>query len=193
MQFDQQARAFCCGYPTYRAQARVFLGTLYRDADYPCDVSSLFSFEVAFEPVPDSAHFFTDLAAAQLAHFRADLERRNQERMMLMQRELYERLIEPVRKMAEALQQPDKIFRDTLVGNVGDIAELMDGLNVFGDPFLAEAAAELRRTLATLNPETLRNSPRERQKAAEDARRMADSIAARMGPFMGAIAPAVAA
>lgn len=95
--------------------------------------------------------------------------------------------------MAEALSQPDKIFRDTLVSNVTDIAQRIDGLNVFNDPQLTSVAATLRTTLATLEPNVLRTSQEERAAAAEAARAMADRIAQNMSAYMAFDVPATSA
>ena len=101
-----------------------------------------------------------------------------------MRRDLWERLREPVLKMAEALSDPDRIFRNSLVGNIHDIAQKIDALNVFKDPDMTSVAAVLRETLSKLDPDVLRHSTEDRRAAADAARSMADRITQSMSGFM---------
>lgn len=99
---------------------------------------------------------------------------RVQDAMVEAQRELMKRMIEPVRAMAKKLsEQPkegkdDIVFRDTLVGNVQDIAELVPKLNIAGDPELDKFAAEMAG-LTRYAPDTLRKSKSTRAEAAGKA------------------------
>lgn len=186
LRFEQLAGDFCAKYPSLVEAAPDLLGRLYCPEDYPSPgkMRTLFALDVSYEPVPDAEHFFTQLAATTLAEFRRDLEQKNEERERAMRRDLWERLKGPVLRMAESLSDPDRIFRDSLVGNVHDIAQRIDSLNVFNDPELSSVAAALRQTLSHLDPETLRTSPQERSAAAKAARSMAERIAQNMTGFM---------
>jgi hypothetical protein len=186
LRFDRLTSEFCAGYSNLVERAPELLGRLYRADDYPtpAKMRSLFGVDVSYEPVPEGGHFFENLASSTLSEFRRDLEKKNRQREKQMRRDLWERLRDPVLKMAEALSNPDRIFRDTLVTNVHDIAQRMDALNVFDDPDLSMMAAALRRTLSTLDPELLRTSQDDRAVAAETARAMADRIAESMSGYM---------
>jgi hypothetical protein len=186
LRFEDLASDFFARYPSLVEAAPEHLGGLFCPEDYPTPqrMRSLFGLEISYEPVPEAGHFLAELASTTLAEYRRNLERKNEERERAMRRDLWERLREPVAKMAEALSDPDKIFRDTLVGNVHDIAERIDSLNVFEDPGIATVAATLRETLATLDPDRLRTSPPDRTAAAQEARSMADRIAESMSGFM---------
>jgi hypothetical protein len=186
LRFEGLARIFCEQYPGFIESAPKLLGELYCPEDYPTParMKRLFALDVSYEPVPEAGHFVANFASTTLSEFRRDLEKKNEQREREMRRDLWERLRDPVLKMAEALSQPDRIFRDTLVTNVHDIAERIDSLNVFNDHELASVAATLRGTLAELDPDLLRSSSTDRTAAAEAARSMADRIAASMTGFM---------
>jgi hypothetical protein len=186
LRFEPLVAVFCREYSTLIENAPTLLGNLFRPGDYPDpdEMHKLFSIDVSYEPVPEAGNFFANLATTKLSEFRQDLERKNELRERAMRQDLWQRLRGPVLKMAEALSNPDKIFRDTLVSNVTDIAQRIDGLNVFGDPHLTSVAATLRTTLATLEPDVLRGSQEERAAAAETARAMADRIARNMSAYM---------
>jgi hypothetical protein len=193
--FDRLVGDFCAEYSTLIENAPTLLGNLFRPGDYPApaEMRELFSIDVSYEPVPEAGNFFANLATTALSEFRRDLEKKNELRERAMRQDLWQRLRDPVLKMAEALSQPDKIFRDTLVSNVTDIAQRIDGLNVFNDPHLTSVAASLRTTLATLEPNVLRTSQEDRAAAAEAARAMADRIAQNMSSYMSFDVPATPA
>ena len=95
---------------------------------------------------------------------------RVQDAMIEAQRELMRRMIEPVRAMASKLaEQPkdgkgDICFRDSLIGNVQDIAELVPKLNIAGDAAIDSFAAEMLK-LARYSPKTLRDDKATRAEA----------------------------
>ena len=96
-------------------------------------------------PVPNSSHFASQVSMllgtdAESVNIRvADAERE-------AKREVVRRMIEPVRAMAEKLAETPKcgrddiVFRDSLIGNLRDIAALAPKLNIFGDPKIDEFA-----------------------------------------------------
>ncbi|MBW8878819.1 MAG: hypothetical protein JF614_28005 [Acidobacteria bacterium] len=186
LRFDQLVADFCSQYSGLIDNAPTLLGQLFRTGDYPspAQMRELFSIDVSYEPVPEAGNFFASLATTALSEFRRDLEQKNEQREKAMRQDLWERLRDPVLKMAEALSNPDRIFRDTLVTNVTDIAQRIDALNVFNDPNLTSVAASLRTTLATLEPNVLRTSQDDRAAAAQTAREMADRITRNMSGYM---------
>ncbi|HEX4960394.1 MAG TPA: hypothetical protein VF173_06120 [Thermoanaerobaculia bacterium] len=187
--FDSLVAGFCAQYAKLIEEAPTLLGQLFQQDDYPAPgrMRQHFSLDVDFEPVPEAGHFFAGLASNALDAFREDLEAKNEQRENAMRQDLWQRLHEPVLKMAEALRDPDRIFRDTLVTNIAGIAERIDDLNIFDDPSLASLASSVRTTLATLEPGLLRASPSDRAAAASAARELADSIARKMSPFMSLV------
>jgi hypothetical protein len=49
-----------------------------------------------------------------------------------------------------------QIFRDTLVGNVVELCDLMDKFNVTGDPKMKQAKAKIENALLGITPDALR-------------------------------------
>jgi hypothetical protein len=186
LRFDQLASDFTRQYPQLVDTAPDLLGQLYQEDDYPTadSIRDHFSLDVSYEPVPETGNFFANLASSTLDQFRRDLEEKNLRREQEMRRDLWERLRGPVLKMAEALSNPDRIFRDSLVANVQDIAERIDLLNVFDDPQLAEIGAAIRQTLSPLDPQDLRHCEADRTAAAKSAQDLADQIARNMRGYM---------
>jgi hypothetical protein len=195
LRFDQLATDFAYQYQDLVAAAPALLGQLYQEDDYPTatSIQGHFSLDVSYEPVPESGNFFANLASSTLDQYRRDLEAKNLRREKEMRRDLWERLHQPILKMAETLSNPDRIFRDSLVGNVQHIAEQIDLLNVFNDPRLTETAAAIRRTLSPLDPQELRHCEADRTAAAQTAQALADQIARNMQGYMSLSVLAAAA
>ena len=68
----------------------------------------------------------------------------NQQRAM---KDLWDRLYEPVKKLAEKLQDPDLKAQKSLVENVWNVTQLLSKLNVFGDRALEAMYKEIEDKL----------------------------------------------
>lgn len=139
-----------------------------------------FSFRCEPLPVPDAAHFEGTLSSL-LGVDAEGVNVRVQDAMQEGMRELMKRLIEPVQAMASKLsEQPksgkdDVIFRDSLIGNVKEIAELAPKLNISGDPQIDAFAKEMA-ALASYAPDKLRKDKTTRSQAAKAASDMLDKL-----------------
>jgi hypothetical protein len=108
--------------------------------------------------------------------------------MVEAQKELMRRLIEPVRAMAVKLAEQPKegkqcpVFRDTLIGNVMEIAAIAPKLNIAGDADIDAFVKEVEG-LTRYTPDGLRKSGVDRSAAASAA---AD-VAKRMEAYAGLI------
>ena len=133
-------------------------------------------------PVPDAAHF-TQSVTSLLGVDAESVNLRVRDAGIGAQIELMKRLIEPVKVMAVKLaEQPkgdkeDIIFRDTLVSNLQDIANLGPKLNLADDPqinaFCREVGALVVRAQSLRDDKALRSA-----KAAEAA-----ALAAKMEAY----------
>src|SRR5580704_19381802 len=122
-------------------------------------------------PVPDAQHFEGTMSSL-LGVDAEGVNVRVQDAMQEAQKELMRRMIEPVSAMAAKLaEQPkqgkeDICFRDSLVGNVQTIAELVPKLNIAGDPQLDAFAADMMK-LTLYSPQGLRDDKATRAEAAK--------------------------
>lgn len=183
VKFDAEVEKFVESYPLALEKARTMHAGTYRENDYPTldKVRQQFEFRVAFLPIPSSSHFDVSVVGPAVAAMRAQLEASNSAKVEQAVGELWSRLLDPVTKMADTLRDPAAIFRDSLVGNVIQVLDLVPALNVTGSDQLKTAAIEVRNRLANLNPDVLRNNRVARRAAAETA----GEIANRFGRFGG--------
>jgi hypothetical protein len=185
--FNLAVADFLDAYDDAKAAARVSLGSLYREEDYPSSLmlQDAFSFEVRPQPLPTGEDWRIDLPEATVESIRLELEHRIEEARNLAVADLYKRLAGVVSRMATTLAEPDKIFRDSLVTNVRDLCDLLPYLNIAEDPALASLSDEIARRLAALDTTQLRHDPASRQAAAVDASALFDTINQRLASYTG--------
>lgn len=165
--------AFEPEYPQLIEEAKKKLGKRFDAREYP-NVSSIrshFDLSFDFQPIPKGDDF-KGLADAQLDA----LARKVNENTRLMaenaMQDVWTRTYEAVAKMAERLSSPDKLFHNTLVQNVRDVARLMGHLNVAQDPRITDLRNKIEKHLCDHDPKVLRENPTLRAKVAG----MAESI-----------------
>jgi len=182
-EWQMVVNSFLSEYMRLKTHARVSLNTLYNEADYPSqdEVASKFNMDLQVMPVPDG-DFRVDIAEEELARITADVERRVIDASQNAMKEAWTRLHDRVKHMAEKLDDPKAVFRDTLVENTREICSVLTRLNFTDDPNLEAMRQEVEQSLTKHHPDALRNDPDlRRDKAAE-----AKAIMAKMGAFMGA-------
>lgn len=176
--FNALVDEFVAAYPSYIEAAREMHNGTFRESDYPPagEVRQVFGFTTDYSPVPQSSHFDVHVIGPAVTAMRAQLEAANARKVEEAVADAWERLLGPVRKMAETLSQPDAVFRDSLIGNVDEVCGLIPSLSL-GNAKMEAAAAEIRKTLSGLDPTVLRANRVVRRTAAQAA----DNIVRRLG------------
>jgi hypothetical protein len=185
--FEQAVSEFLGAYEEAKAAARESLGSLFREDDYPSSsrLRRAFDFEVKPQPLPTGHDWRIDLPEDTVDRIREELAGRLEDAHRQGLSELHRRLAGVVSRMAETLAQPDKIFRDSLVGNVRQLCNLLPALNLAQDTGLDSLNREIEIRLATLEPEVLRTDPQRRQAAALDAAALLSTITDRLASYTG--------
>ncbi len=182
-ELDTALDGFFARYTDIVKDARERLGDLFDRHSYPslAAVRAKFKWSVGYLPIPDASDFRLDLAAGDVADIKAGIEEQMQSVMSTAMQDLWQRLFAVVDKMAERLKDPEAIIRDSLVGNVVELCDLLPKLNVLKDPKLEQIRKQVVERLAKRKPMELRENPAERKQAASAAR----DIAKKMKSFLG--------
>jgi len=167
---------FVGNYDQLRLDAKRLLGSLYNDEDYPdeSDVARKFKMDMAIFPVPNT-DFRVEIASDELTRIQEDVERRVQEAQTVAMKEVWDRLYDRVKHMAEKLADPKAIFRDTMVENTKELCALLPRLNFMDDPNLEALRLEVEGTLIK-HPDALRNDPDLRRDTAVEAKQIMDKM-----------------
>lgn len=183
--FNLAVDKFIQGYSLVIDNARISLGDMFNESDYPSEseVRGKFSFQVKFLPLPSGDDFRVDLSAGDVARIKADIECQLQAATSAAMTDLWSRLHGAVRAMADKLKDGDAIFRDSLVGNIKELVDILPALNLTGDAALTAAVVEVKNRLACYSPDVLRFHEIERSQVAAAA----DEIARKMSGYCGGV------
>lgn len=174
---------FSDNYMDLKDNAKRSLGSLYNEDDYPSvdAIRTKFDIDMAVFPVP-SNDFRTNIASDELQKIQQDVERRVQDAQQQAMKEVWTRLFDRVKHMAEKLADPKAIFRDSMIDNAREICALLPRLNFTDDPQLEAMRQDVEAKLIK-HPEALRNDPDLRRDTAAEAKAIMD----KMKSFMGGV------
>jgi len=177
-EFDETVETFIAAYPDLKAKARTLLNGMYREEDYPTPeaLRGRFHFEIEFMPVPSAGDFRLDLPADQLAEIESRTESRVERATKEAMAEAWDRLRESVEKVRERLSNPKNVFRDSLIGNVQELADVLTRLNVTGDADLEAMRNRVADEIASLTPDELRKNTKLRAETAKSAADILDTM-----------------
>jgi hypothetical protein len=172
-------------YPTYLNAARAKRGVLFNPAHYPTDeqAAAQYDFVLNATPVPHENDFRCTLGSpADLAKIKSELSSKVKDAEQNAAIELFQRIAAPLAAMVERLSDPDAKFKDTLVGNLEEITDLIPSLNITDNHHLTQLHSTIKTQLAHYTPDALRNSPADRTAAATKAQAILSQAAAWMNP-----------
>lgn len=158
-EFENAVHNLLAKYPAEVLAAQTNLGDMYDPADYPdpADIKNKFGIVMDISPFPvDNDDWRQNMAqeeADEAAQIMKDTYERKERTMVL---ETYARARDVVQKMHDALSDPNKVFRDSLVGNVEALTSLLPAMNLTGDKCLDDIIV-LMQTKLCVPPQRLRD------------------------------------
>ena len=184
---EAAAHEFCTNYDSYINEAKTRLGSMFSQEDYPAaeDVRRKFYIDVEIKPVPEAADFRAQLSDDSVRAIVKDIETRTEARLQAAVNDVFERIADVTGKMVERLRaykpsegggRPENTFKDSLVYNVQELADLIPALNITQDPRLDALQQRLLNELAGQSPDLLRDDDRLRNKTADAAEKILKKV-----------------
>lgn len=173
--YDSLLADFLADYPALQQAAKIKLNGMYHEEDYPSDVSGKYGFAIEYSPVPSGGDFRVQLSQAEIDVIATRTESRVKTAFEDAHKDAVKRLYECVSRIHERLAQPDAIFRDSLISNASELCDVLSRLNISGDVNL-ETLRKQTDSLATVQPDTLRNDAVTRIQTANAAQGILDSM-----------------
>lgn len=172
------------GYPSALEQAEFRMGTMFNRDDYPpiSELRRKFHATLDIDAITTADDFRVQIDEEHVNKVRASMEQAAERRVNTAMQEVWRRLAEVIGKFHERMDDPDAVFRDSLVKNIGDLVELIPGLNVLDDPNIEAVRQSVMKRIAGVDPKDIRKDPAFRQELAGEAK----EIMARMSGFMRA-------
>uniref|UniRef100_A0A6H1ZC51 Uncharacterized protein n=1 Tax=viral metagenome TaxID=1070528 RepID=A0A6H1ZC51_9ZZZZ len=169
--FEKMVSKFLEVYPDLKEDARFRLNAMFKEEDYPhvLLLPDKFNFVTSFMPIPDSSDFRVDLADTEIERIKKEIEDCRREREVVAMKDLWSRVYTAVNHMVERLSEEKSKFKDSLVGNIAEICQLLPKLNINNDANLNAMGAEIAAKLTTVEPETLRKDKDTRKEVCSSA------------------------
>jgi hypothetical protein len=179
-EFDTAADDFCRDYPTFVEERKRALNGLFNESDYPSAdvIRDKFKLEVKTFPIPEASDFRSDvLDHDTIADIKRELEATSDNVLQGAMKDTVLKVGELVGHMAEKLKtyqtggETKSFFKNSLVDNVRELADLLPAFNFTNDPALDRVTDRIKRELCTEDAKTLRDNEAARatvQKSAED-------------------------
>lgn len=168
----KQIEAFLKNYKHWIAEAKKMHGKQFDETLYPSDVNMRSHYEIAysFHPVPLASHFMTEgLASAAVEEMRTKLQNENEQRIQEATKDTWNRLLLPIKMLADKFSEKKPIVHDSIIGNIKEILALIPELNLTDDASMKATAKEIQEKFATLSVDDLRQNVEIRKAAAKEA------------------------
>jgi hypothetical protein len=171
--FDELRQA----YPQLLTEAKRNLGSAFIALDYPSadELEQMFALDFEFNPIPEGVDF-KGLPAQQAARLAEALDKSKRACMENAMRDVWARMHDVVFKMAERLDDPKKLFHDTLVSNVQETADLLRHLNATKDSNIEAIRQRIETDLCQVDAKQLRENLSRRALVARLARDILSSM-----------------
>lgn len=169
--FNTVVADFLMEYPQIVKDASARLGGLFKPEMFPSqdDLANKYPWQLRFIPLPTAGDFRVNLGIEAADDIRKNIQAQVDEAMAGAMRDLWERLHEGVSKIAEKLNDSEAVFRDSLIGNVVELCELLPQMNITGDKKLEAARQDVIKKLTKQEPEVLRKNKTARADTAKAA------------------------
>jgi len=178
--FETMVNRFVPNYAAAKQTARNYLGSMYREEDYPDvnDIASKYKWTLSVSPIPSSGHFCLDVPAEDLENVRKSCDDFVEQKVADAMRKPWEDLHNMLTGMSGKLQEVDELngtpkrFHETFVTNALDLCKLLNHMNITNDPQLDKARQQLELVLAGTDVDDIK----ENEFVRSDMKKRVDSI-----------------
>lgn len=187
--FYEAKDRFIANYPSLIEDAKTSLNGLFNPEDYPSvsEIETKFRFAFHIDPLPIAGDFRVNLSNTDVALIQQQITSALNESVKSAMKDVWRRMQAVVGHMATSLQEykvtasgkVENAFRDSLVGNIKDLLDIIPALNLTDDINVSEFAKDME-ALVKYSANTLRDNDGTREEIA----RQASAIAAKMEAFV---------
>lgn len=161
-EFNKMVDRFLNKYEWEINAVQVKLGDMFNPHEYPSldKVRSKFDFRMNYIPLPEAGDFRVDVGNEAEAMLKEQYAKFYEAQLTRAMNDIWSRAHEVLSRMSDRLDygsnEQKKVFRDTLVSNVVDLIDIMDSMNVTGDPNMQLQQRKLKLAMQGITPEALR-------------------------------------
>ena len=183
-QHDQAVVEFVEVYPEMINQAKLSLGDMFLETEYPSveELRDMFSIQWNFEPVPHGAALPMSIQDREQLSEAIEKEARaklaeSQEALFYRVKNALEGFSNKLASYGSKLEAGEHTkFHSSILNELEDLADLLPKLNIENDPFMDGIAQKLKEKLLALDVEALKENPHARTKAMVEANSILESF-----------------
>lgn len=171
-------------YPSAIAKAEFRMGAMFKREDYPAgsELKRKFYATLDIDAITTANDFRVQIDAEHVERVKASMQSAAETRLQAAMADVWRRMAETVGYFQERMANPRAVFRDTTVKNIGELLDLIPGLNVLDDPDIEAVRAAIAKSLGGIEAKAIRDDPYLRGELAGEA----GEIMKRMEGFMSA-------
>ena len=162
IEFEDLKIEFMKSYSDWRDKAKVGMGDLYNEGDYPTldEIERMTYFDWTVNPVPSSNNLVMKLGQNQIKDIKDKIEKENNKRLRKVSEDLYTRIADAVEMVKDRLTVDENgkaaIIRQSVLDGLANVAEVVPELNVMGDDKLSKHCEEIREMIAGVDAKEIR-------------------------------------
>lgn len=182
-EFEEAVGEFMANYGAMVEDAQERLKGMFNPEDYPEEsrIKDKYSFKVHIDPLPSQEDFRVTLQSEEVDRIKARIQQRNQIAFQEAMADVWNRLYQNVKHMADRLKDADAKFKNTLVNNLCDLCALLPRLNLNDSKELEAMRREVEEKLCKFEPQQLRRDKKIRCQVATDASDILEVMKGYMG------------
>jgi hypothetical protein len=178
-EFDLEVKNFIARYPEIVKNASPILGELLKNNPLPSVEELKYKFTIRQDvlPIPKPSDFqISSIGDEPLNEIRKNIANAVINATEDAVKKLYDELYNLVSKIKDTTNVKDKIFRDSLIGNLKDFCERLPDLNIINDENLNNLCKDCVKQFAKINPQELRDDENLRKETSLKAETFLNNI-----------------
>lgn len=178
-EFEVTVKDFIARYPDIIKNSKPILGELLKNNPLPTveELQSKFTIRQDILPLPKPEDFkIFNMDNEPLQEIRRNIANAVMNATQDAVKKLYEELFGLVSKIKETTGVKDKIFRDSLIGNLKDFCERLPDLNIINDENLNTLCKECIKEFTKIDPKDLRENETVRLETSKKAEKFLENI-----------------
>lgn len=186
--FDETVRKFLDeDYPSAIAKAEFRMGAMFKREDYPStsELRRKFYATLDIDALTTSGDFRVEIDQEHADKVRAAMDANAEARIQTATADVWRRMSETIGYFQQRMADPKAVFRDTTVTNIGELLDLVPGLNVLDDPAIEQVRAAIAKALGGIEAKDIRKDPDLRAELAGEAGKIMDTMRGFMTAFGG--------
>jgi len=137
---------------------------------------NMFQLDLEWDVVSSGDDLRAVLTEADREAIAAQIDEQAMKKFSRAQEHIVTTLRDHVYAIHERLCKSEHVFRDSLIGNLEELVDLIPKMNIAGDPAINEMAAEAKKHLTKWDPQTLRDDDQKRKEVSDSAKKILSNM-----------------